>query len=398
MKKTVASPNSKIQKRPKKDQVKGKIVEKLEKPIKVFEPTVEDDFNNEVLEDLEAIEPEVLTEEFDEGFEPSPTDEDQDDDLLYVIDQGGDRGPNSGTDTTHHKTSRLPNVSERAVATADPVAAYLAEIRKYPLLTREEEYELAVRLRETGDKEAAEKLVTSNLRFVVKVAAEYARFGSRLIDLIQEGNVGLMQAVKEFNPYKGVRLITYAVWWIRGYIQEHLMKTHSMVKIGTTQNQRKLFYKLQKERSRLEKDGEAPDLQIISQALNIPYEEVKEMAQRLDQRDLSLELQRSIDDRPVLETLQSREADMDLVSQIGTLEELSMLQESLEDLKSNLSERELELLEDRLLADPPLKLQEIAEKHGVSREAVRQMETRLIKKIKESLFKRLQDPLHPEES
>jgi RNA polymerase sigma-32 factor len=132
---------------------------------------------------------------------------------------------------------------------SDPVAIYMAEVRRYPLLTREQEQELARRYRETGDKRAAEALVTSNLRFVVKVAAEYSRFGARLIDLVQEGNVGLMHAVREFNPYKGVRLITYAVWWIRGYIQDYLMRQYSMVRIGTTQSQRKLFYRLQKRKT-----------------------------------------------------------------------------------------------------------------------------------------------------
>src|SRR5690606_17772486 len=128
----------------------------------------------------------------------------------------------------------------------------LNEIRKYPLLSREEEMELAIRFKEKGDKAAAEKLITSNLRFVVKIAAEYSRFGAKMIDLIQEGNVGLMHAVKEFNPYKGVKLITYAVWWIKGYIREYLMRQHSMVRVGTTQAQKKLFYNLNQETRKLE--------------------------------------------------------------------------------------------------------------------------------------------------
>src|SRR5262249_46678326 len=128
----------------------------------------------------------------------------------------------------------IPQLSadEKALTPADPITRYLSEIRKYPLLTKEQEHELAVRYRESGDPKAAEALVTANLRFVVKVAAEYSRFGAKLIDLVQEGNVGLMHAVREFNPYKGVRLITYAVWWIRGYIQEYLMRQYSMVRIG----------------------------------------------------------------------------------------------------------------------------------------------------------------------
>ncbi|MEK6553639.1 MAG: sigma-70 family RNA polymerase sigma factor, partial [Bdellovibrionota bacterium] len=156
---------------------------------------------------------------------------------------------------------------------ADPLARYMAELRKYPLLTKEEEHDLAVRYREHGDREAAQKLVTSNLRFVVKVASEYTKFGARLIDLIQEGNVGLMQAVKEFNPYKGARLITYAVWWIRGQIQEHLMRHYSMVRIGTTATQRKLFYELQRQRDQLERMGFEAGIAQLSGRLGIPEAE-----------------------------------------------------------------------------------------------------------------------------
>ena len=142
---------------------------------------------------------------------------------------------------------------EKGLATTDPLSMYLNEIRKYPLLTREQEVEIAKKYYETKDPALAQTLVKSNLRFVVKVAAEYAKFSSKLIDVIQEGNVGLMHAVKEFNPYKGNRLITYAVWWIRGYIQEYLMRQFSMVRIGTTANQRKLFYQLQRQKKELEK-------------------------------------------------------------------------------------------------------------------------------------------------
>jgi RNA polymerase sigma-32 factor len=149
----------------------------------------------------------------------------------------------------------LNDEQSTGLITSDPLTRYLAELRKYPLLTKDEEYALAVKYRETGDREAAQKLVTSNLRFVVKIAAEYSKFGTRLIDLVQEGNVGLMHAVKEFNPYKGVRLITYAVWWIRGQIQDYLLKHYSMVRIGTTAKQRKLFYELQKQKDQLERMG-----------------------------------------------------------------------------------------------------------------------------------------------
>lgn len=281
-------------------------------------------------------------------------------------------------------TPALPD--SKALAPSDSVALYLAEIRKYPLLSREQELELAKKYFETKDPVAAQALVTANLRFVVKVAAEYSRFGARMIDLIQEGNMGLMHAVREFNPYKGVRLITYAVWWIRGYIQEYLMKQYSLVKIGTTQNQKKLFYQLQKNREELDALGKSPDIKLLSTRLGIPEDEVQMMAQRMSGRDVSL-------DRPVdeesgtslldFQKIEGQSPDEELAKQ----EEISHLTEAIEALKPLLSDREKIILEERILADEPLTLQEIGEKYGITREAVRQMEARLMKKIKEQYSK-----------
>ncbi|MGZ3843105.1 MAG: sigma-70 family RNA polymerase sigma factor, partial [Bdellovibrio sp.] len=177
----------------------------------------------------------------------------------------------------------------KALTSADPLVMYLNEIRRYKVLTKEEEQALAKKYFETKEPQAAEALVKANLRFVVKIAAEYSKFGSKMIDLIQEGNVGLMHAVREFNPYKGARLITYAVWWIRGYIQEFLMRQYSMVRIGTTQNQRKLFYQLQKEKEALDAMGIEPNAALIGSRLGIPEDEVRDMAMRMSGRDLSLD-------------------------------------------------------------------------------------------------------------
>jgi RNA polymerase sigma-32 factor len=272
--------------------------------------------------------------------------------------------------------------TSRSLTTADPVAVYLAEIRKYPLITKEQERELALRYRETGDPKAAELLVTSNLRFVVKVAAEYSRFGAKLIDLIQEGNVGLMHAVREFNPYKGVRLITYAVWWIRGYIQEYLMRQYSMVRIGTTQNQRKLFYRLQKERDALNSMGHTPDVKLLAGRLGVTEEEVETMTKRLSGRDISLNT--PLDDGnsagSLLDFEESHEQAVD--ETLGHLEEMNVLKENLEKIRSSLSLKEIYILENRLLADEPMTLQEIGDHYGVTREAVRQLEVRLIGKIR----------------
>ena len=280
------------------------------------------------------------------------------------------------------KSDVLISKEETGLVSTDPVSRYLAEIRKYPLLTREEEHDLAVRYRETGDREAAQKLVTSNLRFVVKIAMEYSKFGARLIDLIQEGNVGLMQAVKEYNPYKGVRLITYAVWWIRGHIQEFLMRHYSMVRIGTTHNQRKLFYELQRSRDQLERLGMETGLMQISGRLGIPEDEVKEMSGRVLQRDVSLDKPVSDESRTTLGDLTAREESAPADELISHQEQLALLEEQIEKIRPNLNPREIFILENRLLADEPLTLQQIGDKYGITREAARQLEARLIQKIK----------------
>ncbi len=293
-------------------------------------------------------------------------------------------------DLTKDETA-LAIKEDGALVGADPVSRYLAEIRKYPLLTRDEEYKLAVRYRETGDREAAQKLVTSNLRFVVKIAMEYSKFGARLIDLIQEGNVGLMQAVKEFNPYKGVRLITYAVWWIRGHIQEFLMRHYSMVRIGTTHNQRKLFYELQRSRDQLERMGMEAGLMQISGRLGISEDEVKEMSGRVLQRDVSLDKPVGDDGRTTVADLTVRESAAPADEIISHQEQLSLLQEQIEKIRPTLNAREVFILENRLLADEPLTLQQIGDKYGITREAARQLEARLIQKIRGEMGARQDD-------
>lgn len=275
-------------------------------------------------------------------------------------------------------TTKLP-------ALTDGLTHYLEAIQKYPLLSKEEELKIAKRYYENHDPKDAEVLVTANLRFVVKVAAEYSQFGSKLIDLIQEGNVGLMHAVKEFNPYKGARLITYAVWWIRGYIQDFLMKQHSMVKIGTTHNQRKLFYNLEKEKARLDQMGMEPTVKLLSDRLGVPEKDVRLMEKRMSGKDISL-------DQPLGEeggaSLLDMETDdeKDVTEKLIKNEAIAQLNSVLENLKDDLNEKEIYILENRLLNDEPKKLQEIGDEWGVTREAVRQMEARLLKKIKTQML------------
>lgn len=295
-----------------------------------------------------------------------------------------DRDFEPDDETGEERALSVPT-EERGLTSKDPLAIYLNEIRKYPVLTREQEQEIARKYYETKDPEAAQLLVKSNLRFVVKVAAEYSKFGARLIDLIQEGNVGLMHAVREFNPYKGNRVITYAVWWIRGYIQEYLMRQYSLVRIGTTQAQRKLFYQLQKQKEALDALGENPDYAQLGHRLGVSTEEVTNMAQRLSGRDVSLDRPLDGDSSARLSDMQKDENTVPLDEQLAREEQLSLLKTKLEELRPELNEREKILLEERLLADEPLTLQEIGEKYGITREAVRQAEARLMKKIKEKM-------------
>ncbi len=276
--------------------------------------------------------------------------------------------------------------AHKNLATIDPVTRYMAEIRRYALLTREEEERLAKEYYESHDAHVAERLVTANLRFVVKVAAEYSKFGAKLIDLIQEGNVGLMHAVKEFNPYKGVRLITYAVWWIRGYIQEFLMRQYSMVRIGTTQSQRKLFYQLQREREQLERAG-PEGLKKLSGQLGISVDEIRTMQSRLSGRDMSLSQPLGDEDSGTLMDLQAASLEAAPDDQLEKAEQIELLKNEIEGIKPSLSERELYLLEHRVLSEEPLTLQDIGESWGVTREAVRQVEARLVGKIKTAVLK-----------
>ncbi|RYZ64582.1 MAG: sigma-70 family RNA polymerase sigma factor, partial [Proteobacteria bacterium] len=191
-----------------------------------------------------------------------------------------------------------------------------------------------------------------------------------------------MHAVRDYNPYKGARLITYAVWWIRGYIQEYLMRQYSMVRIGTTQNQRKLFYQLQKQKEALDALGNESSLAQISSRLDIPLDEVEQMAQRMSGRDVSLDRPLDDDSGSSMMDFQKNNADIGLDEQIARDEQLAILREKIDEIRHELSERELIILDERILNDEPLTLQEIGEKHGITREAVRQMEVRVMKKIR----------------
>jgi len=288
------------------------------------------------------------------------------------------------TDSGDIEVKALVPAGDEGAAALDSLQKYLSEVRRYPLLTPDEEHALAVKYKETGDRAAAERLVTANLRFVVKVAAEYSKFGARMIDLIQEGNVGLMHAVREFNPYKGVKLITYAVWWIRGYIQEYLMKNYSQVRIGTTQAQKKLFYHLNKEKAKLDALGVAPDVKLLSSRLGVTEEEVVEMEKRMSGRDMSIDAPQGDEDNS--KRWIENQSDAGAVGADDTLalsEEKEIFHREIQNVIKLLNEKEKFLLQERILGDPPMTLQEVGDHFKITRERARQLEERVVSKIKD---------------
>jgi RNA polymerase sigma-32 factor len=262
---------------------------------------------------------------------------------------------------------------------------YIGEINRFPLLTAEEEFKLAVQLKKYGNVEAAEKLIVSNLRFVVKIAHEYRSYGFKLADLIQEGNVGLIHAVKKFDPYKGYRLISYAVWWIRAYIQNYLIKSWSIVKIGTTQAQRKLFFKLNQTKRELETlSKKNPEFSEIATSLGVKNSEVAEMDVRMGSRDVSLnECIKDEGDNAHIDFL-TYEGDDQEVSLIKD-EEKSLVRRDIAGALAKLNERESYIILNRVMADDPQTLQEIGIKYNISRERARQIEKQALKKIQLAL-------------
>jgi RNA polymerase sigma-32 factor len=281
---------------------------------------------------------------------------------------------------------------EKSLVPAGALQLYLAEIRRYRLLTREEEMKLAATYYKTGDSRAAARLVTGNLRLVVKIAMEYRRAFIQVLDLIQEGNIGLMQAVKKFNPYKGVKLSSYAAWWIKAYILRYILNNWRMVKIGTTQAQRKLFFNLQKERERLEAQGFVASPALIGKGLDVAEETVNEMEQRLSRPDLSIDAPIGDSNKSTIgDLLPGQEMRQD--EALANAEELVKFREALMEFEIGLTEKETFILQHRLLADDPMTLQEIGGELGVTRERIRQLEARLLEKMRDFMVERGLRPL-----
>jgi RNA polymerase sigma-32 factor len=278
---------------------------------------------------------------------------------------------------------------ERCVVPYDPLSQYLMEIKKYRLLTREEEIELAKRVKEQNDPKAAFILVTSNLRLVVKIAMDFYKYWSKsLMDLIQEGNLGLIQAVKKFDPYRGIKFSYYASFWIKAYILKFIMDNWKLVKIGTTQGQRKLFFNLAKERERLLAEGFDPEPKLLAERLEVKEEEVLEMSQRLGGWEVSITTPVGDDGKETIGGLLP-DPGQNAEEQLSDFQRRKVLEQKLQEFKKTLKGKELEIFEKRIMAEEPVTLQEIGDKYNVSRERIRQIQEKLVKKIKEYLKKNI---------
>jgi RNA polymerase sigma-32 factor len=277
------------------------------------------------------------------------------------------------------------------LATYDPLRRYLYEIRKYSSLNREEEHQLAVLYQEKQDREAAYRLITSNLKLVVKIALIYQKVYRNLLDLIQEGNLGLLQAVRRFDPTRGTRLTTYAAWWIKAYILKFLLDNSRMVKIGTTNARRKILMNLNREKRELEAKGIKPTTQLLARNLGVDENEIREVEIGMSSPDISLDAPVGRDDGDIhyIDTLHKMEQSVD--DKIAHGEFREMLERKFVDFSETLGERDRYILDNRLIAESPKTLQEIADKYNVSREAVRVAEKKLIGKIKQYMVESFGD-------
>jgi len=265
---------------------------------------------------------------------------------------------------------------------------YMQEVSRFELLSPDEEHRLAVEYHKTKDPQIALRLITANLRLVVKIALEHRSYYSNLLDLIQEGNIGLMQAVRRFDPFRGVRLPSYAQWWIRAYILKFILDNFSLVRIGTTQAQRRLFFRLRKEQERLFKEGLEPDYKLLAERIQVPEAEVVEMQKRLSGPEASLDSAHPITGKPLMESI--AHSGMDLESQVAREEMLDKVRSAMDEFRKTLSDRELAIWDTRIASEDPLTFKEIGEKYGVTRQRMQQIEQRLKERFKKFLDSRMQ--------
>jgi RNA polymerase sigma-32 factor len=297
----------------------------------------------------------------------------------------GRPGPEAGGDEL--ASTALELAPDRSLALPDPLQRYMTEIGRFPLLSPEEEKDLAIRYKEYGDSQAAYKLATHNLRLVVHIAMDFRRTAANLLDLIQEGNIGLLQAVRKFDPYRNVRLSAYASWWIRAYMLKYLIDHWSLVRVGTTNTRRKLLWNLRKEKEALEARGIKPEPGILAQRLGVSEQDVVEVDQGMS-RDVSI-------DQPLLPDGETPYSELMAAPQVPADEALAgeefqeALRSKLQAFGEELDERDGDIFRSRLLADEPATLQEIGGRHGISREAVRQRERKIVGRLKEYLRQEL---------
>lgn len=340
------------------------------------------------LEETKPADEEETTEHEPAGVDEEIAGAEPDEDAFAEPNEEGER------EAVAHSSPLSKPTSSGSMERLDPMAAYLREVQRHPLLTPEQTHELAAKFVATQDPAIAAQLVTANLRLVVKIAYEYRRAYKNIMDLVQEGNIGLMQAVKRYDPYRGVKLSSYAAWWIRAYILRFILNNWRLVKLGTTQAQRKLFFNLRKKRAELQAMGVDPTNAEIAKHLNVPESDVAEMDVRLAQSEKSL-------DAPVGDADGRAIAKVDMMPAAGAGPETQMADEELQSLlKDKLAEfrktlvgkeKDVAIFDLRLVADDPLTLQDLGDKFGISRERVRQLEQRLLARLRDYLKREMGD-------
>lgn len=353
-------------------RVRGVRSARSPKPEQSLEETATETVAETVIESAVTVaKTDARETENEDGFE-------SDEQVVGLVLEVGEEGVARGSESKAERGSG-------ALGGYDPMQAYLHEVRRHALLTPDEEHELAVRYAENGDVEAAARLVTANLRLVVKIAYEYRRAYRNIMDIVQEGNIGLMQAVKRYDPFRGVKLSSYAAWWIRAYILRFVLNNWRLVKLGTTQVQRKLFFNLNKEKQRLAAMGIDPSSAELARRLDAPESEVIEMDRRLSGGDVSL-------DAPLGDTAGDGKTTtrMDLLPAQGALADDVLAESQFDEMvrarlavfEKTLTGKDITIFRDRLVADEPATLQEIGDRYGISRERVRQLEKRLQDKLR----------------
>jgi RNA polymerase sigma-32 factor len=289
------------------------------------------------------------------------------------------------------RSRALVPAGDRGLAPYDPFRRYMAEISKYPPLDREEEQRLARLFRDTGDRDALFRLITSNLMLVVRVAFSFRRAARNLLDLVQEGNIGLLQAIQRFDPELGVRLPTYAAWWIRAYMVKFLLDNVRLVRVGTTNARRKLLRNLRKEKARLEQEGFDVGPKLLAERFGVSETDVRDVEAALESRDVSIDAPAPGEDqRPRSETMVDAHAP-DVEESVARNELQQRVEEALSRFRKELNERDRALLDERILSDSPLTLQALGDRFGTSREAVRQAESRLMERVSSFLKGELGD-------